>query len=72
MGRELGLNRKTVRPNLRAPSFSECPPRMLRRPGVCNLYLIEHWNTGCWNGTACWKEVIARDYAGKFVAVFSC
>src|SRR5690606_4892752 len=53
IGRELGLNRNTVRTYLRAPSFPERQPRLLRQPGVLEPfipYLIERWNAGCRNG----------------------
>lgn len=74
IGRELGLNRNTVRAYIRAPSFPERQPRVLRQPGVlepCIPYLIERWNAGCRNGTALWKEVIERGDTGKRVTVFS-
>lgn len=74
IGRELGLNRNTVRAYIRAPSFPERQPRVLRQPGVLEPfipYLIERWNAGCRNGTALWKEVIERGYTGKRVTVFS-
>lgn len=65
IGRELGLNRNTVRSYLRAPSFPERQPRVLRQPGVLDPfipYLIERWNAGCRNGTTLWKELIERGY----------
>ncbi len=74
IGRELGLNRNTVRAYLRAPRFPERQPRILRQPGVLDPfipYLIERWNAGCRNGTALWKEIIALGYTGKRVTVFS-
>jgi transposase len=74
IGRELGLNRNTIRAYLRAPSFPERQPRVPRRPGVLDPfipYLIERWNAGCRNGTALWKELIERGYTGKRVTVFS-
>jgi transposase len=74
IGRELGLNRNTVRTYLRAPSFPERQPRVLRQPGVLDPfipYLIERWNAGCRNGTALWKEIVERGYRGKRVTVFS-
>lgn len=74
IGRELGLNRNTVRSYLRAPSFPERQPRVLRQPGVLDPfipYLIERWNAGCRNGTTLWKELIERGYTGKRVTVFS-
>lgn len=74
IGRELSLNRNTVHSYLRAPSFPERQPRVLRQPGVLDPfipYLIERWNAGCRNGTVLWKEVIERGYTGKRVTVFS-
>jgi transposase len=74
IGRELGLNRNTVRSYIHAPSFPERQPRVLRQPGVLDPYipyLIERWNAGCRNGTALWKEIIERGYTGKRVTVFS-
>jgi transposase len=74
IGRELGLNRNTVRTYLRAPSFPERQPRRVRQPGLLDPfvpYLIERWNAGCRNGTALWKEISARGYSGKRVTVFS-
>ncbi len=44
IGRELGLNRGTVRKFLRAPAFPERQPRVLRQPGVLESfvpYLVE-------------------------------
>lgn len=73
IGRELGLNRNTVRSYLRAPSFPERQPRMLRQAGVLDPfipYLVERWNAGCRNGTTLWKEIIERGYTGKRVTVF--
>ncbi len=74
IGRELGLNRNTVRSYIRAPCFPERQPRVLRQPGVLDpyiSYLIERWNAGCRNGTALWKEIIEQGYTGKRVTVFS-
>jgi transposase len=74
IGRELGLNRNTVRAYLRAPNFPERQPRVLRQQGVLEPfipYLIERWNAGCRNGTTLWKEIIERGYSGKRVTVFS-
>jgi transposase len=74
IGRELGLNRNTVRSYLRAPGFPERQPRVLRQPGVLDPfipYLVERWNAGCRNGTTLWKELIERGYTGKRVTVFS-
>lgn len=74
IGRELGLNRTTVRSYIRATSFPERQPRVVRQPGVLDPhipYLIERWNAGCRNGTALWKEIIERGYTGKRVTVFS-
>lgn len=68
IGRELGLNRGTVRKFLRAPDFPERQPRVLRQPGVLEPfipYLVERWNAGCRNGTALWKELGERGYTGK-------
>lgn len=74
IGRELGLNRNTVRAYLRAPSFPERQGRVLRRPGVLEPfipYLIERSPAGCRNGTTLWKELTERGYTGKRVTVFS-
>ena len=74
IGRELGLNRNTVRSYIRATSFPERQPRVRRQPGVLDPYipyLIERWNAGCRNGTALWKEIIEQGYTGKRVTVFS-
>lgn len=74
IGRELGLNRNTVRVYLRASSFPERQQRVLRQEGVLEPfipYLIERWNAGCRNGTALWKEIIEQGYTGKRVTVFS-
>lgn len=74
IGRELGLNRNTVRVYLRASSFPERQPRVLRQAGVLDPfipYLIERWNAGCRNGTALWKEIVERGYRGKRVTVFT-
>ena len=74
IGRELGVNRNTVRAYLRAPRFPERQPRMLRAPGVRDPfipYLIERWNAGCRTGTVLWQEIRARGYTGKRVTVFS-
>jgi transposase len=74
IGRELGLNRNTVRVYLRASSFPERQPRVLRQGGVLEPfipYLIERWNVGCRNGTVLWKEIIEQGYTGKRVTVFS-
>ena len=68
IGRELDLNRNTVRKFLRAPSFPERQPRVAHQPGVLEPfipYLIERWNTGCRTGTALWDEIRARGYTGK-------
>jgi transposase len=68
IGRELGLNRGTVRKFLRAPEFPERQPRVLRQPGVLEPfipYLVERWNAGCRNGTVLWKELGERGYTGK-------
>lgn len=74
IGRELGLNRNTVRAYLRASSFPERQPRALRQPGVMEPfipYLIERWNGGCRNGTALWKEIVKQGYTGKRSTIFS-
>jgi transposase len=74
IGREVGLNRNTVRIYLRASSFPERQPRVLRQPSVLEPfipYLIERWNAGCRNGTALWRESIEQGYTGKRVTVFS-
>ncbi len=74
IGRELGLNRNTVRAYIRAPSFPERQPRVLRQPGVLDPFipfLIERWNAGCRNGTTLWKELVERGYTGKRVTVFT-
>lgn len=74
IGREVGLNRNTVRTYLRAPNFPERQPRILREPGVLEPFipdLIERWNAGCRNGTVLWKEIIERGDTGKRVTVFS-
>jgi transposase len=74
IGRDLGLNRTTVRSYIRATSFPERQPRVLRQPGVLDPYipyLIERWNAGCRNGTALWKEIIEQGHTGKRVTVFS-
>lgn len=74
IGRELGLNRGTVRKFLRAPAFPERQPRVLRQPGVLEPfvpYLVERWNAGCRNGTVLWKELGERGYTGKRGTVLS-
>jgi transposase len=74
IGRELGLNRDTVRTYLRATSFPERQPRVVWQPGVLDPhlpYLIERWNAGCRSGTALWQEITERGYMGKRVTVFS-
>lgn len=74
IGRTLGLNRNTVRVYLRAETFPERQPRVLRQPGVLDPfipYLIERWNAGCRNGTELWKAIDAQGYTGKRVTVFS-
>jgi transposase len=74
IGRQLGLNRNTVRDYLRASSFPERQPRVLRQPSVLDPfipYLIERWNAGCRNGTSLWKEIAGRGYTGKRVTIFS-
>lgn len=68
IGREVGLNRGTVRTFLRAPDFPERQPRVLRQPGVLEPfipYLVARWNAGCRNGTVLWKELGERGYTGK-------
>lgn len=68
IGRELDLNRDTVRKFLRAPSFPERQPRVLHQPGVLEPfipYLIESWNAGCRTGTTLWDEIRERGYTGK-------
>ncbi len=74
IGRQLGLNRNTVRVYLRAAEFPERQPRVLRQPGVLDPfipYLIERWNAGCRNGTSLWKEIMVLGYTGKRVTIFS-
>lgn len=74
IGRELGLNRNTVRTYLSASSFPERQPRVVCQPGILDPfipYLIERWNAGCRNGTTLWKEIVERGYSGKRVTVFS-
>lgn len=74
IGRELGLNRNTVRAYLRASNFPERQPRVLRQTGVLEPfipYLIERWNAGCRNGTALWKEIVEQGYTGKRATIFS-
>jgi len=74
IGRELGLNRNTVRTSVRATSFPERQPRILRQPGVLDPsipYLITRWNAGCRNGTMLWRQITAQGYTGKRVTVFS-
>lgn len=74
IGRELRLNRNTVRAYLRAPSFPERHPRMLRAPGVLEPFipsLIDRGNAGCRTGTILWQEIRERGYVGKRVTVFS-
>jgi transposase len=74
IGRELDLNRNTVRSYVRATSFPERQPRVLREPGVLDPYipyLLERWNAGCRSGTLLWQEITERGYAGKRVTVFS-
>lgn len=74
ISRELGLNRNTVRTYLRAASFPERQPRVLRQPGILEPfvpYLIERWNAGCRTGATLWKEIVEQGYTGKRVTVFS-
>ena len=74
IGRELGLNRNTVRAYLNAAQFPERQPRVLRQPCLLDPfipYLIKRWNGGCRNGTTLWKEIAERGYTGKRVTVFS-
>lgn len=70
IGRELGLNRNTVRSYVRATNFPEHQPRARRQHGLLDPYipyLIERWNAGCRTGTLLWKEIIERftDLAGS-------
>ncbi len=74
IGRELNLNRNTVRKYVRAESFPERAPRVVRQSGVLEPhipYLIERWNAGCRTGTVLWQEICERGYRGKRVTVFS-
>jgi transposase len=74
IGRELGLNRNTVRKYVRASSFPERQPRVVRQPSVLDPYipyLVERWNAGCRTGTILWHEIQAHGYHGKRVTVFS-
>jgi transposase len=74
IGRELGLNRNTVRKYVRAASFPERAPRVVRQPSVLEPhipYLIERWNAGCRTGTVLWQEIRERGYRGKRATVFS-
>jgi transposase len=74
IGRELGLNRNTVRTFVRASCFPERQPRSVQQPSVLDPfipYLIERWNAGCRTGTVLWKEITARGYRGKRVMVFA-
>jgi transposase len=68
IGRELDLNRDTVRKFLRAPNFPERQPRVRHQASVLEPfipYLIERWNAGCRIGTTLWDEIRERGYTGK-------
>jgi transposase len=68
------LNRNTVRKFVRAASFPERAPRVVRQPSVLDPhipYLIERWNAGCRTGTVLWQEIRERGYRGQRVTVFS-
>jgi transposase len=66
IGRQLHLDRKTVRRFLLAGRFPErsAPHRHPPRVNAFRDYLQQRWNEGCHNATQLWHEIQGRGYDG--------
>ena len=67
IGRQLHIERKTVRRFLRAGRFPErsAPHRRPPRVNAFYDYLQQRWNEGCHNATQLWHEIQGRGYSGS-------
>jgi transposase len=67
IGRQLHLQRKTVRRFLRAGRFPErsAPHRQPPRVNTFHDRLQQRWNEGCHNATQLWREIQGRGYSGS-------
>lgn len=67
IGRQLGMERKTVRRWLRRGQFPERKPPHRRPPKVTEFadYLQQRWNEGCHNASRLYQEIRGKGYAGK-------
>ncbi len=67
IGRELRIERKTVRRWLRRGQFPERKPPHRRPPKVTEFadYLQQRWNEGCHNASRLYEEIRGKGYAGK-------
>ncbi|MEP6540050.1 MAG: ISL3 family transposase [Bryobacteraceae bacterium] len=67
IGRELHMERKTVRRWLRRGQFPERKPPHRRPPKVSEFadYLQQRWNEGCHNASMLYQEIRGKGYAGK-------
>lgn len=67
IGRQLHMERKTVRRWLRRGDFPERKPPSRRPPKVSEFadYLQQRWNEGCHNASRLYQEISGKGYAGK-------
>jgi transposase len=67
IGRELHIERKTVRRWLRRGQFPERKPPLRRPPKVTEFadYLQQRWNEGCHNASRLYQEIRGKGYAGR-------
>jgi transposase len=71
IGRELGINRNTVRKYLRSPEFPQRQTRSRRRSCVQRFgsYLERRWNEGERNAFRLWREISEQGFRGEVTAV---
>ncbi len=73
IGRDLGLDQRTVSKYARAETF---PERQARTGSDSQLdryraYLQDRWAAGCHNRARLWREVQERGYTGSYESVYS-
>jgi transposase len=71
IGRELGINRNTVRKYLRSPEFPQRQLRGRRRSRVQRFdsYLEKRWSEGERNALRLWREISEQGFSGEVTAV---
>ncbi len=73
IAQEVGLDRKTVRKFLQAPTFPERQPRSRLRHGRIldpyQAYLLQRWQEGGCNARQLWREIQQQGYSGGLSTV---